>query len=69
MKMKEIKLKTDAELETMLRELEAEVATGSFSRIFGRTKDTSAAKKAKRTIARILTLKNDKKRAATPVKK
>lgn len=60
MKMKELRLKTDAELSTLLAELRAAVATAKFGRVFQGTKDTSAASKAKKTIAQILTLQKEK---------
>jgi ribosomal protein L29 len=60
MKMKELKLKTDAELSTLLAELKTAVASANFSRVFQNKKDTTAGSKAKKTIARILTLRKEK---------
>lgn len=65
MKMKELRLKTDAELATMVADLKKAVATNQFGRIFQNMKDTAAASKARKTIARILTLQAERKTGAS----
>ena len=60
MKMKELRLKTEAELSTLLAEMKMAVAKDKFGRVFHSNKDTSAESKAKKNIARILTLRKEK---------
>ncbi|EKD79246.1 MAG: hypothetical protein ACD_41C00126G0015 [uncultured bacterium] len=62
MKMKELRDKPVAELQTQLRELKADLANTHMKVISNQEKQISKVKQLRRDIARILTVLNDSNR-------
>lgn len=60
MKVKEIREKSKEELEVMLKDARAKLTQASFDLNTRQLRDTSEIKKAKKDIARILTILNNK---------
>ncbi len=65
MKGPEVKQKTDDELSEMLTNLKKESLNLRFQKSSGQLESTARVRLVRRDIARILTVKNDRRRAAT----
>jgi ribosomal protein L29 len=61
MKFKELKTKEEKELEAMIEKAKDDLEAMRFKISAGQLKNVREVRKAKRLIARILTLKNEKK--------
>ncbi len=65
MKGPEVKQKTDDELAEMLTDLKKESLNLRFQKSSGQLESTARVRLVRRDIARILTVQNDRRRAAT----